>query len=73
MNEMKDLTEFAICSDIAARIAMFALAKACNEEEINLAFKVINEALCEGGEREKVEPIIEAYKSGALKIKQGLG
>jgi len=69
MNEIEDVTELAICSDISTRMAMFALAKSCNEEELGLVFEIISGSLCNAYEKEKVQPLIEIYKAGTMNVK----
>jgi len=73
MRPMKDLTEFAICNDIAARMAMFALAKSCTDEEINMLFNVIEEDLvgAEGAyEEERITPLVNVYRQGVLSLRK---
>jgi len=74
MSQMNDVEEFAICSDIASRMAIFAMAKSCTEEEINMAFNVINEALInEGGyDQDKVSSLTKQYKDGTIMLRKGL-
>lgn len=74
MNYIKDLEEFAICSDIAARMALFAMAKSLSGDEINSAFDIIGNALFDDGgyEKDKVEPLIEMYRDAAITISEGL-
>ena len=71
---MNDAEEFAICSDMASRMAMFAMAKSCTEEEIEMAFNVINESLInkDGYDPEKVSNLANSYKDGVIMLRKGL-
>ncbi len=66
MNQMKDLDEFAICTDISSRMALFALAYACDEEAINEVMDAIKESLIEVYDEEKVSTLIKMYRESAL-------
>ena len=72
---MKDIDEFAMCSDIATRMTLFAMAKALTPEEIEIAFNEINNSLTAQGvyEAEKLIPLTETYKDAVLQINAGLG
>lgn len=71
---MKDMDEFAMCTDIATRMTLFTMAKALAPDEIELAFSEINVSLTmQGGyEFEKIIPLTETYKDAALQINASL-
>ena len=74
MKYMKDMDEFAMCTDITTRMTLFSMAKALTPEEIELAFNEINNSLtAQGGyEVENLVPLTEAYKDAVLQINAGL-
>ena len=68
MKTIKDLDELSICADISSRMALFALAYACDEETINKVMDAIQENLIEVYDEDKVPPLIKLYKEAALTV-----
>ena len=61
------MIEFSLCSDIASRTALYALAKACNKDEIIAFYVALKEALKEGGyDPDKSDAIVDQFKEAAI-------
>lgn len=72
MAKMKDIQEFEICFDISSRMALFGLAMACTENEIDTLFEGTRQALQDVYGKEKVDKLIDQYKAAAYKLKNDI-
>ena len=72
MNLMKDLDEFTISADIVSRMALVALATACDRKTIETVFEAISERLLQVYDKDKAGAMIEQYKKAALLIRENV-
>lgn len=72
---MDDLEEFAMMMDVVSRMAVVALAKALNPDDLEVLFEGVKVQLGEAygdGKKEKLDSIVDRYKQGTIMVSRDL-